>query len=158
MRGVQSQQIGLAYKNVIKDILGNTEISEERKTVFLELFKKDLTRRILRVNVIVYFDTFRNIITLLREKNMSKQTKEVRAQDRGRVVAAFKALSNENRMAIFEQIRAGHGRGQFNADNRLAVCAVAEKFNISLSTISHHIKELRAAGLVRCEREGQSIL
>jgi DNA-binding transcriptional ArsR family regulator len=35
---------------------------------------------------------------------------------------------------------------------------VAEKFDISLSTISHHIKELRAAGLVRCEREGQSIL
>jgi ArsR family transcriptional regulator len=92
------------------------------------------------------------------EKDMSKQTKEARAPDRGRVVAALKALSNENRLAIFEQIRAGYGRGQINADNRLAVCAVAEKFDISLSTISHHIKELRAAGLVRCEREGQSIL
>ena len=89
---------------------------------------------------------------------MPKQTKEAKSQDRERVVKAFKALSNENRMAILEQIRAGHGRGQFNAENRLSVCAVAEKFNISLSTISHHIKELRAAGLVRCEREGQSIL
>jgi ArsR family transcriptional regulator len=89
---------------------------------------------------------------------MPKQTKEVRSQDRERVVKALKALSNENRMAIFEQIRTGHGRGRLDADNRLSVCTVAEKFNISLSTISHHIKELRAAGLVRCERQGQSIL
>jgi ArsR family transcriptional regulator len=89
---------------------------------------------------------------------MPKRTKEAKSQDRERVVKALKALSNENRMAIFEQIRRGHGRGQFNAENRLSVCTVAEKFNISLSTISHHIKELRAAGLVRCEREGQSIL
>ncbi len=89
---------------------------------------------------------------------MPKQAKDVRLQDCGRVVAALKALSNENRMAIFEQIRAGHGRGQLDADNRLAVCAVAEKFSISLSTVSHHIKELRAAGLISCEREGQSIL
>ena len=89
---------------------------------------------------------------------MPKQSEEEKSQDRERVVKALKALSNENRMAIFEQIRAGHGRGRLDADNRLSVCSVAEKFNISLSTISHHIKELRAAGLVGCEREGQSIL
>jgi len=89
---------------------------------------------------------------------MPRKAKTIRPQDRERIVAIFKALSNENRMAIFEQIRAGHGRGQVGADNRLSVCSVAEKFNISLSTISHHIKELRTAGLVRCEREGQSIL
>jgi ArsR family transcriptional regulator len=89
---------------------------------------------------------------------MPKQTKEVRSQDRERVVKALKALSNENRMAIFEQIRAGHGRGRLDADNRLSVCTVAEKFDISLSTISHHIKELRSSGLVHCERRGQSIL
>jgi DNA-binding transcriptional ArsR family regulator len=73
-------------------------------------------------------------------------------------VAALKALANENRLAILEQIRAGHGRRQLDAENRLSVCAVGEKFNISLSTISHHIKELKAAGLVRCERQGQSVL
>ena len=89
---------------------------------------------------------------------MPKQTKEAKSQDRERVVKALKALSNENRMAIFEQIRAGHGRGQLDADNRLSVCTVAEKFEISLSTISHHIKELREGGLVHCERRGQSIL
>jgi DNA-binding transcriptional ArsR family regulator len=89
---------------------------------------------------------------------MPKRTKEAKSQDRERVVKALKALSNENRMAIFEQIRAGHGRSRLDADNRLSVCTVAEKFDISLSTISHHIKELRTGGLVRCERQGQSIL
>ena len=71
---------------------------------------------------------------------------------------SLKALSNENRMAIFEQIRMGHGRGRLDADNRLSVCKVADKFDISLSTISHHIKELRGGDLVHCERRGQSIL
>ncbi|MBM4271861.1 MAG: winged helix-turn-helix transcriptional regulator [Deltaproteobacteria bacterium] len=89
---------------------------------------------------------------------MPNQTKGMSSQDRKRVVMALKALSNENRMAIFEQIRAGHGRAQLDADNRLSVCCVAENFNISLSTISHHIKELKAAGLVHCERQGQNIL
>ena len=89
---------------------------------------------------------------------MPKQSKEIKPQDRERVVKALKALSNENRMAIFEQIRTGHGRGRLDADNRLSVCTVAEKFDISLSTISHHIKELRSSGLVHCERRGQSIL
>lgn len=42
---------------------------------------------------------------------MRKLSKNVRSQNRGRVVAALKALSNENRLAIFDQIRAGHGCG-----------------------------------------------
>ncbi len=89
---------------------------------------------------------------------MTKGSKKSTPQERNRVVMAFKALSNENRMSIFEHIRKGHGQGRFDADNRLSVCCVAENFNISLSTISHHIKELKAAGLVNCERQGQNIL
>jgi DNA-binding transcriptional ArsR family regulator len=84
--------------------------------------------------------------------------KKDKGKDRERVVAVFKALSNENRLAVFEQIRAGRGRGELDEDNRLSVCGVAGEFDISLSTISHHIKELRAADLVRCERQGQTIL
>jgi len=41
--------------------------------------------------------------------------------------------------------------------NQLTVCEVASNFDISLSTISHHIKELRSAGLITCERQGQTI-
>jgi ArsR family transcriptional regulator len=71
---------------------------------------------------------------------------------------AFKALSNKNRLSIFEQIRSGCGKARLDGDNRLAVCAVASAVCIAPSTISHHIKELRRAHLVHCERQGQSIL
>ena len=71
---------------------------------------------------------------------------------------AFKALSNKNRLSIFEQIRSGCTKARLDGDNRLAVCAVANAVCIAPSTISHHIKELRRAHLVRCERRGQTIL
>jgi ArsR family transcriptional regulator len=75
-----------------------------------------------------------------------------------RVVAAFKALSNETRLGVFEHIRLGRGKASLNQEIRPSVCNVASNFAISLSTISHHIKELRNADLVRCERQGQTIL
>ena len=78
-------------------------------------------------------------------------------ENRAQIVAAMKALSNENRLAIFEHIRSGQGQGVLDHDNQLTVCEVASNFNIALSTISHHIKELRGAGLIACERQGQTI-
>ncbi len=78
--------------------------------------------------------------------------------DRDLIVDAFKALSNKNRLAIFEQIRMGCGKAELDGDNRLAACAVASAVNIVPSTISHHIKELRRANLIHCERQGQTIL
>jgi ArsR family transcriptional regulator len=75
-----------------------------------------------------------------------------------RISSAFKALSNETRLAVFENIRLGRGQAILDKEKRPSVCNVASNFDISLSTISHHIKELRNAGLVRCERRGQTIL
>ncbi len=75
-----------------------------------------------------------------------------------RISSAFKALSNETRLAVFENIRLGLGQAILDKEKRPSVCSVASNFDISLSTISHHIKELRNAGLVRCERRGQTIL
>ena len=88
-----------------------------------------------------------------RKSGNGKSTK-----DRERVVAAFKALSNETRLGIFEQIRLCRAKASMNQEIRPSVCNVASNFDISLSTISHHIKELRNADLVRCERQGQTIL
>jgi DNA-binding transcriptional ArsR family regulator len=38
-----------------------------------------------------------------------------------------------------------------------SISQIASRFDLSLSTVSHHIRELRMAGLIRCERRGQSI-
>lgn len=89
---------------------------------------------------------------------MARKLSEEKSSTRAAVIAAMKALSNENRLAIFEQIRGGHGKGRVDQENRLTVCEVASGFDVALSTISHHLKELRGAGLITCERRGQSIL
>ena len=79
-------------------------------------------------------------------------------KDMARLAAAFKALSNESRLAVFENIRLCQAKARQSHDNQPSVCNVASNINISLSTISHHIKELRHAGLVKCERREQTIL
>ncbi len=69
----------------------------------------------------------------------------------------FKALSDENRLAIFELIRARCGRGRRMAQEQIgqSVSQIAEEFDLALSTVSHHLKELKNAGLIRCEKRGQ---
>jgi DNA-binding transcriptional ArsR family regulator len=72
------------------------------------------------------------------------------------VASAFRALAHPNRLAIFERI---HEDGLCCRTDRKGntVCAIAEDFQLALSTVSHHLKELRAAGLITCERRGQQI-
>jgi DNA-binding transcriptional ArsR family regulator len=38
-----------------------------------------------------------------------------------------------------------------------SISALAREFDLSLSTVSHHIKELRRAGLIRCVKRGQTV-
>ena len=87
-----------------------------------------------------------------------KSNKKNPGKDMERLSAAFKALSNETRLAVFENIRLCRAQAMRSKDNQPSVCNVASNIKISLSTISHHIKELRHAGLVQCERKGQTIL
>ncbi len=70
---------------------------------------------------------------------------------------AFRALANPNRLAIFERI---HDDGLCCRTDRKGntVCAIADDFRLALSTVSHHLKELRAAGLITCERRGQQVV
>ncbi|MFI5394584.1 MAG: ArsR/SmtB family transcription factor [Candidatus Binatia bacterium] len=72
------------------------------------------------------------------------------------VSRAFRALANPNRLAIFERI---HADGLCCRPDRKGntVCVIAEDFQLALSTVSHHLKELRAAGLITCQRHGQRI-
>jgi ArsR family transcriptional regulator len=76
----------------------------------------------------------------------------------------FKALSNPNRLKIFMRLISCCQPGtvtSINPDTGVEGCAcvgdLGQDLGIVPSTISHHIKELRQAGLIRMERRGQKI-
>ncbi|MCB1264047.1 MAG: helix-turn-helix transcriptional regulator [Mycobacterium sp.] len=59
----------------------------------------------------------------------------------------FKALGDPVRLRILSLI-ASHAGGE------CCVCDIAPAFEVSQPTISHHLKTLREAGLLGCERRG----
>ena len=74
-----------------------------------------------------------------------------------RLSRIFKALSDPNRLAILALIRERCAGGcRLSAeDEGNSVSAIADEFDLALSTVSHHLKELRNAGLIVCEKRGQ---
>jgi ArsR family transcriptional regulator, arsenate/arsenite/antimonite-responsive transcriptional repressor len=77
-----------------------------------------------------------------------------------RYVEIFKALSNPHRLKIFMRLTSCGSQG-------IACCAADKAFEcvgdlgnnlgIAPSTVSHHLKELYRAGLIRTRRQGQRI-
>lgn len=57
----------------------------------------------------------------------------------------FKALCDENRIAILEQLKAGER----------CACVLLKNVDISQSTLSHHMRILCESGIVRCRQEGK---
>jgi ArsR family transcriptional regulator len=68
----------------------------------------------------------------------------------------FHALSNKHRLAIFNFLRreelacADSGTGCNVGD-------IAQQFDLALSTVSHHLKVLQEADLIKCEQRGQFV-
>ena len=60
---------------------------------------------------------------------------------------AFKALGDPVRLRLLSLIAA-------RAGGEVCVCDLTAAFEVSGPTISHHLKVLREAGLVDCERRG----
>lgn len=73
------------------------------------------------------------------------------------LAAIFKALSDPNRLAILQMLRDEcGGECRFDAEEGgKTVSEIAACCQVGLSTVSHHLKELRQAGLIDCERRGQ---
>lgn len=71
----------------------------------------------------------------------------------------FKALSDPNRLAILQLIRARCRSGCRLSEESQghSVSEIAEQFDLALSTVSHHLKELKNAGLIKCEKQGQCV-
>ena len=73
---------------------------------------------------------------------------------------AFKALSNPNRLELFERLMSCCEPGtRCDADKAVRFCVgdLGEGLNIAPSTLSHHLKELNRAGLVQMERRGKNV-
>lgn len=60
----------------------------------------------------------------------------------------FKALGDPVRLRLMSMI-ASRGEG-----GEVCVCELTPAFDLSQPTISHHLKLLRQAGLIDCERRG----
>jgi ArsR family transcriptional regulator, arsenate/arsenite/antimonite-responsive transcriptional repressor len=72
----------------------------------------------------------------------------------------FKALSNPNRLKIFKQLTLCCAPGTvcvLDSSNTAFVGDLGKQVDIAPSTVSHHIKELKRAGLIRTRRQGQKI-
>jgi DNA-binding transcriptional ArsR family regulator len=72
----------------------------------------------------------------------------------------LKALSNPNRLRIFKRLVTcctPGTKGVFDTKSTACVGELGERLDIVPSTVSHHIKELKRAGLIRTHRMGQKI-
>ncbi len=78
------------------------------------------------------------------------------------LIPLFRALSDPTRLEIFEFLRACSREVELNeaGECRPAGACVGDvccRVNLASSTISHHLKELRQAGLITTERRGRWI-
>ncbi len=73
----------------------------------------------------------------------------------------FKALSNPNRLKIFLELLPYLSSGKVCSSDveKVNACqqSIAVKIGLSPSTVSHHIKELKNAGLVKITRSGNNV-
>jgi ArsR family transcriptional regulator len=77
-----------------------------------------------------------------------------------RYAEVFKALSNPHRLRIFRRLATCCRPGTIWLEpiaNSTTVGDLGKELDIAPSTVSHHIKELRTAGLIRTRREGKNI-
>lgn len=72
----------------------------------------------------------------------------------------FKALGNPHRLALFSRLAACCPPGSTcsaEEASRLCIGQLGEVLNISQSTLSHHMKELKRVGLVQMVRRGKQV-
>ena len=89
-------------------------------------------------------------------RNMSN----FRGTDTERFAEIFKALSNPNRLRIFLRLASCCVAGATcNTDTEICECVgvLGKDMEIAPSTVSHHIKELHRAGLIKMGRRGQNV-
>jgi len=80
-----------------------------------------------------------------------------------RAAAAFRALGNPQRLRLFLRLMECCAPGATCCDTgepdseRRCVGEIGCDLEVAPSTVSHHLKELRSAGLIHMERKGRNI-
>lgn len=85
---------------------------------------------------------------------------ENRKTDIERLARLLGALSNPNRLELFTRVSSCRSTdADYDASQEPCACVgeLAATTSLSQSTVSHHLKELRNAGLIRMERCGQRV-
>jgi ArsR family transcriptional regulator len=67
--------------------------------------------------------------------------------DAAEMARAFKILGDPVRLRVLSLIAARNG-------GEVCVCEITDAFDLTGPTISYHLRQLREAGLVDCERRG----
>lgn len=78
-----------------------------------------------------------------------------------RLTEIFNALSNPNRLKIFMRLRTCCAPGtmcNFEDDADTCIGDLAKDLDIAPSTLSHHVKELYRAGLIKTQRRGHNVM
>lgn len=83
--------------------------------------------------------------------------KRSRAADHVDLAKMLKALSHPNRLQLFQEIR-GAGETALSAGHACFLNHLVEQVKIGAPTVSHHLKELVNAGLVKTEKQGKFVL
>ena len=73
-----------------------------------------------------------------------------------RLAKIMKALSNENRLALYLEI-AKHGVSDFE-EPECTISDIVKVFGLSPPTISHHLKALANADLITTEKRGKFLV
>jgi ArsR family transcriptional regulator, arsenate/arsenite/antimonite-responsive transcriptional repressor len=71
---------------------------------------------------------------------------DVQREQAARMAAVAKALGDPIRLQLVDVLRRHAGQ--------VCVCELLPLFDIAQPTLSHHLKKLREAGIVDCERRG----
>ena len=77
-----------------------------------------------------------------------------------RLAERFKALSNRHRLEIYLRLLEccpPDSACAVKGEGAPCVGALGERLHLAPSTVSHHLKELHRAGLIRMERRGQMV-
>ncbi|HDR00411.1 MAG TPA: ArsR family transcriptional regulator [candidate division WOR-3 bacterium] len=76
-----------------------------------------------------------------------------------RLARAFKALAHPHRLKLLHRLMAGPRPAAACRASRICSCVgeLGHDLGIAPSTVSHHLKKLHEAGLIRMARQGQRI-